>query len=89
MTLKRGNFAFHKKRATAPRPQVRSLKEFAEEFGINLHALARFVKVYDGPKPTLLSATARSQATYYEINAMRTWWRELQDARGTTVSKED
>lgn len=55
---------------------VRSLKELAVEFRTTVRRLQGAMRVHAGPKAELVTGANRTH--YYDVIAMRQWWRETE-----------
>jgi hypothetical protein len=73
-----------KRLASAPRAQLRTFKEMAEEFGITeLLLRSKLQHSKDAPKPVFVSKNSRTCSNrWYNHAEMRRWWKSIQEPKG-------
>jgi hypothetical protein len=65
-------------REQGPFKPLRTITELADELGVTRQWLALNMAHGDGPKPSLRHAGSRAEATWYDPDEVRAWWRRFQ-----------
>ena len=59
------------------REPLRTLREFAEEFGVTPWRLSGLINANGGPAPMTVSKSAAVNNSYYKPSEMRKWWASI------------
>lgn len=68
------------KSGKGPRKPLRTIKEMAAEFGVSRCTLSAYIGHHNGPSAMYVSGSQyhRARNTWYDPDALRAWWAELQ-----------
>lgn len=68
------------KRGAGYKQPLRTVKELADEFGVDYMVLSRALVAHSAPKRIARhSSSSIPQRTYYDANAVRAWWAARKD----------
>lgn len=68
------NIGAFPRRGTGHKSSMRTVKELADEFGVEYMVLARALKCNDAPKRVAKYSNATGARTYFNADDVRAWW---------------
>lgn len=68
-----------RKRDGIKRPPLRTAKELADEFGIDIRKFGGLLNRKDAPKGVVRNKSFSTSNTYFEPNEVRRWWKSIKE----------